>query len=221
MRLSTAAIALAAAATTIAVAPVLPAPRPLEVPVSWQLEFDFQKPQAIQVQLAGRDTPETFWYMIYTVDNKTGDERIFVPEFVLYTDTGQVFRAGQKVPTAVFDKIKKVYNDPLLKDMASMTGKLLQGADNAKSGVAIWPDIDPAAGAFDIFIGGLSGETVEIKLPAPIQVTEADAKGDKQTVEKKTIVLAKTLYLRYAIPGEATARLQTPTKLIEKDWIMR
>lgn len=220
MRLT--AVAVVLAAIVIAAASyAAPAPKPSEVPVSWQLEIDFHKPQAIRIRLAGEDKPRLFWYLRYTVTNRTGADRIFVPEFVLYTDTGEVLRAGQKTPTAVFEYVKKLRNDPLLKDMAGMTGKLLQGEDNAKSSVAIWPDFDPAAGEFEIFIGGLSGETAEILLPKPIRVTEMDYTGKKRTVVKDKVVLTKALQLRYGIPGEAAARVNTAPRLITKAWVMR
>ncbi len=197
------------------------APKPSEVSLSWQLDIEFQDPQPVRVMLPGKEMPQTFWYMLYTVTNRNDTDQNFIPQFVLYTDTGQVLRAGRKIPTAVFDKIKQIHNDPLLKGMAGITGKLLQGADNAKSGVAIWSDIDPVAGAFDIFVGGLSGETVEVKLPKAVKVTEMGPDGKMHTVTKKSIRLAKTLQLRYKLPGEAVSRKFSTTKLAEKKWTMR
>jgi len=196
-------------------------PKPLEVPVSWLLDFDFQPLQAIRVEIPGEKQPRVFWYLRYAVTNHTSEEPMFVPDFILYTDTGQMIPAGQKVPAAVFQEIKKQYNDPFSKDLSAMAGKILQGADNAKRGIAIWPDFDPAAGAIDLFVGGLSGETVQIHLPKPITVKEIDPDGKEKQVQKSTIVLSRTLHLRYSIPGEAAGRLKAPVKLVEKDWVMR
>jgi hypothetical protein len=125
------------------------------------------------------------------------------------------------VPSAVFDAIKQIYNDPLMKEMTDMTGKFLQGEDNAKEGVAIWTDFDPAAGAFDIFVGGLSGESAEVQLPVPVTVTEMDYTGQTRTVTKEKLVLTKTLQLSYAISGEAAARPRTKAKPTAKQWVMR
>jgi hypothetical protein len=144
-----------------------------------------------------------------------------VPDFALYTDTGHLMRAGKKAPNVVFEAIKKRHNNPHLKDMVAITGKLLFGEDNAKDGVAIWRDFDPQAGAFDIFVGGLSGEILEIKLPKPITVTRTDDDGKKVTKEVSMLRLTKTYHLRYKIPGEARARGRTLAKLISKKWIMR
>ena len=203
------------------ISPAGSAPKPSEVPTSWELDIDVQGPRPIEVTLPGATNPERFWYLRYTVSNRTGADRIFVPESVLYTDTGQVIQAGRKVPTTVFKAIKKRYNDPLLLDMTGVTGKLLQGEDNAKNGVAIWGDFDPKAGSFDIFIGGLSGETVEVKLPRPIVVSETDATGKTQQVTKTKVVLAKTMCLTYAVVGEAAARRDTRVKQVASKWVMR
>ncbi len=205
------------------VSPAKPAPKPSEVPISWQLEFHAADvPHPIRVRVPGKSTPETFWYMRYTVTNRTGEDRIFVPDFVLYTDTGQVVRSGKRVPLIVFETVKKLHNDVLLTNVTGMTGKILQGEDNAKDGVAIFRDFDPKAGEFDIFVGGLSGETVELVLPRPIKVVEVDVKtGEKKKVTKTRVVLTRTLHLRYKIPGEQQARFRTKARLAKKTWVMR
>lgn len=196
-------------------------PRPLEVPSSWELEFDFKPPIPVRLTVPGDKAPRTFWYMQYRVTNRTGEDQIFVPDFVLYTDTGVVLPAGRKTPISVFNAIKQMHNNPLLKDFAAITGKLLQGADNAREGLAIWPDFDHKAGKIDIFIGGLSGETAEIKLPIPMKVTQTDARGKTVVIEKKSILLSKTLHLTYRVPAGAGARFGKPTKQLDKEWIMR
>jgi len=211
------------AAVSVSAWPLLGEPRPSEIPTSWELQFQIDNPPtAIVLTVPGKDKPQLFWYMRYTVTNHTGKDQVFIPDFTLYTDTGQLIRAGKGVHSSVFEAIKKLHNDVLLRDVTAMTGKLLQGDDNAKSGVAIWPDFDPKAGAFDIFVGGLSGEAAEIILPKPIQVSDIDVKtGKRHTVTKSKLVVTKTLRLRYAIPGGAPSRRFTPVKPIGRDWVMR
>ena len=221
MTRAAAATMIAGLMAVLAFSPAQAAPRPSEVPVSWEIEIHLETPQAIEVAVSGEGGVKRFWYLRFTVTNQTGEDRIFVPECTLYTDTGQILRAGQNVPTTVFKAVQKLYNDPLLTDLTGVTGKLLQGEDNAKTGVAIWPDFDPTAGMIDIFIGGLSGETAQVQLPTPIQVTEMDAKGDLRVVEKDKAILSKTLQRSYGIPGEAAARLLTKAKLLREDWVMR
>ena len=162
-----------------------------------------------------------YWYMIYTVTNSTPDNQLFVPEFLIYTDTGQVLRAGQRIPSAVYSAIKRRHNAPLLRDMTSMTATILRGRDNARRGVAIWPNFDPATGQFDVFIGGLSGETAEVSLPKPIKVPEKDISGKDRMVLKKVMVLTKTLQLTYSMIGEAAQRGRNPVEMVSKKWVMR
>jgi hypothetical protein len=218
---------LAGAAAMVAVVLTLgpagvTAPKPAEVPTSWQLDFEYERPQAVRVQLPGERRPRVYWVMLYTVTNHTDGDRIFVPDFALYTDNGQLLRAGTNVPSRVFERVKRIYNQPLLKGLTAMTGKLLQGDDNARTGAAIWPDFDPEAGRFDVFVGGLSGESVEIALPAPVTVEEMDPlTGKMQQVRKTRVVLSKTLRVRYAVGGEAAARLDAPVRKVETEWVMR
>ncbi len=196
-------------------------PKPSKVPSAWELEIQLEQPQAIQVQLPGDKSPRTFWYVRYTVTNHTDQEQLFVPEFVLYTDTGQTLNAWSGVSPLVYNKIKELYNDPLLKDQSGMTGKLLRGEDNAKRGVAIFQSFDPKAGIVDLFVGGLSGETQTMDLPTPITVTE-DKDGQKVEVQKTQVVLSKTLYVKYQFPNspnQVTARDRMAE--VEKNWVMR
>ena len=144
-----------------------------------------------------------------------------MPDLLLYTETCEIVRCGKHTPMVVFNKIKALYNDPLMKIPTAMTGKLLQGEDNAKSSVAIWPDFDPNTGKVSIFFGGLSGETTSVNLPAPITVVEPDWRGQERPVTKDKLLLVKTLELQYAIPGERAARRHLAPKLTKQHWVMR
>jgi len=198
-------------------------PEPTVVPLHWEFKVELDPFRSIPVAPSrkGKAQDRLFWYLRYTVTNLSGQDHVFVPEFVLYTGTGQLLRAGTKVPTDVFNQIKTLHNDPMLKAQTSMTRKLLLGQDNAKSGVAIWPDFDAKAGTVDIFLTGLSGETTAIDLPKPLKVVETDWKGNRKTVTKKRLLLAKTLHLRYAIPGEKAARGDVTPRLVKREWVMR
>lgn len=201
--------------------PAQTAPQPNEAQVAWQLEIDYQTPQPILVKLPGESRPRLYWYMLFTVTNRTGEDRIFAPEIVLYTQTGKMVRAGEGVNPVAFDHIKRLHNNPLLTDLIGMTGKLLQGQDNAKDGVAIFRDFDPEAAQFDIFFGGLSGETAVVKLPVPIEVTEIGEDGKLQKVQRDSIVLSKTLKLTYGLGVEAASRAYAKVNFLEQGWVMR
>jgi len=196
-------------------------PRPSIVPTKPELEFTYETPQQIVLTPPGGKGPQTYWYVLYQIQNRTGADQIFAPDFVLYTDTGEVVRSGKGVPTTVFAAIQKRHNNPLLQNATGMTGRILQGADNAKDGVAIWRDFDPAARAFDVFVGGLSDERAVVKLPSPVMVEQRDAQGEVRSVARDEVTLAKTLKLSYSLPGEASARAAIKPKLIKKTWVMR
>ena len=199
-------------------------PKPALAPIQWELEIELDQLRAIPVTLTenGKPIQRLFWYLRYKVINRTEDDQNFVPEFVLYGGTGQLLRGDRHAPTSVFLEIKKLHNDPSLRTQTSITtGKILRGQDNARTGVAIWPDFDAKTGQIDIFIGGLSGETKSIDLPAPVQAVESDYKGQKKTVTRTSLLLAKTLHLRYEIPGEQAGRRKATPKLLKKEWVMR
>lgn len=223
-----AAVTLALIAGALCTAQAGTAPIPLEVPATWQLDVEVQPPKPIKVRLPGETKARTYWYVLYSVMNRYRDpitkrptEQLYVPDFSLFTDTGQLLRAGRKVPGVVFQAIKKRHQNPHLKDMVSITGKLLYGEDNAKDGVAIWRDFDNKAGKIDIFIGGLSGEIVDVKLPAKVKVIKADRDGKPVVKEIDTLRMTKTLQLTYRVVAEPAAREFGKVKLLAKKWVMR
>jgi hypothetical protein len=205
----------------MSVLPAITAPQPSEAQVAWRLDFQYDEPKYIQVTLPGEALPTGFWYMTFHVTNRTGEDRLFAPSFTLYTDTGQIIRAGENVNPVVFDYIKKIENNPLLEDLIAMTGKLLQGEDNARDGVAIFKNFDPKAAKFDIFISGLSGEIAQVNLPNPVEVQQINAQGELETVQTKTVLLSRTLHLGYAIGTEARDRIQSKVKFLVEKWVMR
>ncbi len=181
-------------------------PEPAIVNPSWSIDFTFENPQPVAFT-DGDGNVRWYWYLPYKVTNKTGDDRLFVPEVVIYNDNGQIINADQNVPPAVFNEVKHLLNNPLLKDSAQIVGKLLKGEDFAKESVAIWPaaadedDVD----AFSVFIGGLHGETQTIK----------NSRTDED------IFLRRTLMLEFEIPGNFKTPQQQPVKLIAQRDIMR
>ena len=201
--------------------PVLSAPQPKLVSTDWSLKFSHHDPQAIFLRVPGEDDSRIFWYMLYTVTNQTAQERVFVPNFILYTDTGQVLHGAEGVSPSVFEAIQARHRNPLLENVSSMTGVLLKGEDNAKDGVAIFTDIDPNARSFDLFVGGLSGEGVTVKLPVKVEIIEADTEGKVRKVVKDTVVLHKTLRLHYRLPDDPSRRTGSPAVPDGSDYVMR
>ncbi len=197
------------------------APEPKAIPTEWELDITYDAPQPIRVKVPGENRVETFWYVLYTVTNHTGRDRVFVPQITLFTDTGQILLGSDGIYPSVFAAIKERHNNPYLEDLARISGRILQGEDNARDGVAIFRDFDDAARTLDVFIGGLSGETAVVAPPRPVSVVETDIRGRTTKTLKDEVILHKTLQLTYEIPGEAEARLSTPMRLRETSWVMR
>ena len=199
------AAATAVAALVVTSGRVAAFPEPTIVPTSWQLEIKYNYPSAIGVRLPGETHSTYYWYFTYTVTNKTGADQNFVPEIVMLTDAGDLIRANRNIPPRVFTTIKKELDNPLLRSPTEVVGRLLQGADNAVDGIAIWPmpphDVDRAT----IFFQGLSGETYQVP--------------DPQTGE--THLLRRTLMLEYQTPGSIEKQPRKPWLFRDERWIVR
>jgi hypothetical protein len=156
------------------------------------------------VEVPGRG-PQAYWYLTYTVTNRTDREQLFMPVFELLTHDGNVYRSDRGVPAVVFDRIKQREKKPLLEPFHQIAGTLLVGEDQARDGVAIWPEPAGKMGRFSIFVEGLSGETATVKL------------GDQD------VILRKQLQLNYHIRGDEVYRGEDPVAAAEtaQTWVMR
>jgi hypothetical protein len=143
--------------------------------------------------------------LTYTVTNNSGEDLLFAPAFELATDQ-EVLRSGRSVPLEVTRELQSRAQNPMILDQISMIGQLLQGKENAKDGLVIWPADDLRPGDLTVYAAGFSGETAKVQGPD----------------SKQTVILRKTLMLRYTVPGELTQRGGQPLELSEPArWIMR
>ncbi|MBN1345800.1 MAG: hypothetical protein JXQ73_24125 [Phycisphaerae bacterium] len=206
------------------------APVPDVAPKSWELSFDFVDPQTITLQLPGYDRAQTFWYMLYTVTNNTGREVQFLPRFELMTNTMQVLPGDPGVHPMVFEAIKRRHRPthPLLIEPVRIMGRLLQGPDNARSSVVIWPQFDIRANQFTVYIAGLSGESALVPNPdykpgQPEFETKKLGSGAeiRVPVNPRYFTLRKTLAIRYLLPGDEQTRAQARVGRLGTDWVMR
>jgi hypothetical protein len=172
------------------------------VPISWELGFRHGNMERVFVNVNGKDEP--FWFMRYTVTNTTGRDILFTPSFELVAETGPALQGFKNVPNTVFEKIKANFNNPLLVSPNNIYGKLLQGEDNAKDGVVIFPALDPEARNFRLYVMGLSGETADVENP----------------VTHKKVILQKTLELDFNIPGQAIG-IEPKCTLTAIKWVMK
>jgi hypothetical protein len=192
-------------------------PEPSLVPETdvWQLELELHgEPQQVLVTMPGEDEPRRFWYLLYTVYNNTGSDVDFYPQFDLFTDTFKLYRAGVKSRQVVFEAIRQAYarTIPLLESEDMITGRILQGQDNARDSVAIFEDFDPNATSVKIFMAGFSNETVEIKAPVEIGV---------QVGGGGSLLLRKSLQLSYQVPGDRFNPGNRVMLYRGRKWIMR
>jgi hypothetical protein len=197
---------------------------------SWTLEFQYTDPQRITVTLPGREAPQTFWYMLYTVTNNTGKEVDFYPRFTIVTGAGQELPSERGVSPLVFDAIKKqqVKTYPFLQKQSEIIGRLLQTADQAKDGVAIWPDFSAMASKFTVYVTGLSGDFEQIPNPGykedqPQEVEEklADGTTIPRIVNPREFTLHRTLAIHYDLPGDVRTRSTAEPVRTGQEWIMR
>lgn len=196
---------LAAVCLFLSDRPAAAFPEPNVVTTSWQLEFKHEHPRAMQVRLPGEQDPRTYWYMVYTVTNNSGEEQNFVPVITLLSDAGDFVSAQKGIPPVVFTTLKQRLRNPLLTNPTQVVGRILQGADNAIDGVAIWSMPDHDVNHVSIFFEGLSGETHVIK--------------DPRTGDDK--LLRKTLHLQYDTPGSVERQPEKPWIFNDLRWVVR
>jgi hypothetical protein len=160
----------------------------------WTLDFKFENPEPIVITDPEKGEKQVYWYVVYTITNNTGGERSVVPVFTLYGDTGAVRKAGL-YPT-VHDAIKKSRKIKFLENAVQVIGKIAQGEDSARTGVAIFAPLERETDHFTVFVEGLSGEYIErpdrTKKIEPGHLAEGD----------KLLRLRKTLALAFDLPGD-------------------
>lgn len=191
---------------------VFAAPEPAVVakPGDWTLDVKFEHP--LQIVLPGA-VQQRFWYTILTLTNKSGREVDFYPKCELVTDTLQIVPAIKGTSAVLFEKIKTRHQGkyPLLQLLEKAGNKILQGEDNAVDLLVIWPDFDHNAKSFEIFISGLSNETIVVNHPVEKDPNDNPIK----------VYLRKTLQLGYTISGDPAFRADQKVKFESQNWVMR
>lgn len=187
-------------------------PQPSVYPISWELNFTHGMPKRIVVEVPDSTVPKAFWYITYNVVNKTDREQMFLPVFEMMLRDGSVVRSDNNIPEKVFDAIKQREQIKYLEPFPKVSGLLRIGDDEAKDGVAIWPEVNRRMGNFSIFIQGLSGEA------APV----TDEKGNVETdSDGKPILLRKTLELDYVSRSDGMYDTGKDLNEGSHEWVMR
>jgi hypothetical protein len=187
-------------------------PKPSRYPISWELKFDHGMPQRIVVPIAGKADPQAYWYMTYTVTNNSNQEQTYLPIFEWLTSDGKIIRSDNQVPAVVFSAIKAREKQELMEPWTKLGGELLIGPDQAKDGVAIWPEPRLRMEHFSIFVGGLSGEAVHLKDDTGNEIKDKDG---------KPTIMRKTLQLNYHIRGDEVFPGEDEVNENAENWVMR
>lgn len=210
--------ALLAAVTPIAFADEAAFPQPSPYPISWEFDFTHSVPKRIVVDTGTSAAPLAFWYMTYTVTNNTDKEQLFLPNFEMLADNAQLSRSDQNIPLRVFQAIKNREHNSALEPMTSIAGEVRIGQAEARDGVAIWPEPLTRMGHFSIFVTGLSGEAVTLKM-VDGQYNKVEPGQEKET--KDLLVLRKTLRLNYFVRGGDVFPGESDVLPQGQEWIMR
>jgi hypothetical protein len=200
-------------ATTACVCMAAPEPAIVPAPGQWTLDMEFTHPQQVTLPRGSDKKPLQYWYTIITLTNNTGNDVDFYPKCDLMTDSFQITPAGKFVSSMLFNQVKRRHKSkyPFLELLDSAGTKILQGQDNTKDIAVIWPDFDLQAKNLQLFITGLSNETVAVDHPV-----EKDQMG-----EPVKVFLRKTLELSYSLKGDQALRTNGSFTYQGKRWVMR
>ncbi|QOV90542.1 hypothetical protein [Humisphaera borealis] len=199
-------------------------PEPSFYPVSWELNFRHQTPKRIVARTPGDLSPRAYWYMTYTVSNAGNEAAEFDPVFEMLADNGKTYRANRAIPNDVFEAIKKKEGIKLLESPKQITGIIKPGPEQAKDGVAIWPEPLKEMGTFSIFAAGLSGETVIMKKVGAQYVAVDPKKAAEELKDVKDedrLLLRKQYSVTYRILGDDVAPGVDPIEKKGSKWVMR
>ncbi len=209
-------------------------PTPSATKVAWELSF--QPAQLMKISVDMGSGPANYWYMVYTVTNNTGQDIDFHPEIVRVSEIENETPADKaaahpetaptiKVDPAIVGVDARVYSaisqrhsktHPFMVTPVKAIDRLLQGKDNARTSVAVFPEMDARVSKFTIYFGGLSGERTSRPNP------KYDArKGSDSAENAKLYVLQKTLAIPYTLPGDVRTRGAAIPAVGRMNWVMR
>lgn len=181
-------------------------PEPDPIPTKWEFRFEPGPLRMAMVDVDGVGV-QRYFYFTYRITNYWDNDLLFAPDVELRTSDATVSRSGREVPRQVTQDILGRLDNPLMEDPLGIVGQVLQGPENARDGVVIWPAQDLDVDEVSIFFGGLSGET---------RVYETGS-GD----DARRFTLRKTMMLRYETPGNFGEKNNQVLPVTETRWIMR
>lgn len=182
---------------------------------SWELDIEFADPQRITINTP--EGPQTYWYVLYRVINRTGKDVRFFPSARIVTNTLKVVDAGDGVHPGVYDSIAARHrlDFPFFAPPTKVTGLLLQGVANARESAAVFRPFDPEASSFKVYLHGLAGEKVRVNNTAfdPTQPESED--------NPRSFLAQRTLEISYDLPGDRNTRTTATPIRRDRQWVMR
>ena len=172
----------------------------------WVLDFAFRPLRITTIQDEAKGRRDVH-YMYYQIINKTGEPRMFVPQFTLVTDTGQRYedtvlpRAVDQIKLREDPTVAKLYGAVDVMGMVPPSNR--QGVEDAVFGVAIWEGVDPRADKLSVFVRGLSdgyrmdpGPNAAAKPLTRYKTLQVDflRRGDEHDVHEREITLTDPPY---------------------------
>lgn len=180
------------------------APEPEAIPRRWELRVEPGQLRCMSVDIPEKGK-QAFFYFTFKATNLTGQDLYFAPSFDLALSDGTVLRSGRDVPPEATAAVLRYVNNAFLKDEIKLQGQFLQGPENAKEGLVMWPATTLKLTDATIYMAGFSGETKSVVRPDT----------------GRTQVLRKTLMLRHEVSGEVDPGSNaTLTRSIQR-WILR
>ncbi|MBN8645950.1 MAG: hypothetical protein J0L61_12005 [Planctomycetes bacterium] len=180
------------------------APEPEAIPRRWEVRVEPGPLRCMNVEVPGKGA-QSFFYMTFKATNLSGQDLYFAPSFDLALSDGTVSRSGRDVPAEATRAILEYVNNPFLKEEIALQGQFLQGPENAKEGLVVWPARTLKLSEASVYMAGFSGETKSIVRPDT----------------GKAHVLRKTLMLRHEVNGEIDPSLNTTLTRSVQRWILR
>jgi hypothetical protein len=193
--------------------------KPGQDPV-YYIDFAFERPRWIKVTETDPATKQQvqakYLFMFYKVTNFGNKKIDFRPDFVLVTDTGREYRAQNY--NNVYEAIRKQYKrDYILSQIDVNNAGLPDGEDNAKHGVAIFPEPDARSDAFDVYVGALTNYPVR-KVKNPLFKPDQSGSDKK---EDEYFLTNRVLRLHYEFPGYPGGRDHSHASLESVKWTWR
>lgn len=185
------------------------APQPSPVPVRWEFDLEIEHHLGIEVVETLGEGRRPYFYLTYRVTNFTESDRLLAPLWELVTEEGDVLRSGRGVPISVTETLMRRLGNPLLRDQFSMVSTQLQGIENTRFGLVVWPANDLDTDTVTVFATGFSGENT------------AYFTTDPSTGERVRHLLRKTRMLRYSTPGLLSDTGGDAFEVLEAGWTMR